>query len=72
MLKDFTDSLHSGSFAQRMDLAAAAGIGFQARMGLGFGVRYVAGLSKVGDFQPTSIKPDLKTSVVQASVLWVF
>ncbi len=71
-LKDFTDSLHSGSFAQRMDLAAAAGIGYQSRRGLGFGVRYVAGLSKVGDFQPTSIKPDFKTSVVQASIFWVF
>ena len=71
-LKDFTDSLHSGSFAQRIDLAAAAGIGYQSRMGLGFGVRYIAGLSKVGDFQPTSIKPDFKTSVVQASIFWIF
>lgn len=71
-LKDFRDSLQAGSFAQRLDLAAAGGIGYQSPFGLGIGLRYVAGLSKVGDFQPTSIKPDFKTSVIQASIFYVF
>lgn len=71
-LKDFTDSLHPGSFAQRMDLAAAGGIGYQSRSGLGIGVRYVSGLSKVGNFQPTNTKPDFKTAVIQASIFYLF
>jgi hypothetical protein len=41
-------------------------------MGLGFGVRYVAGISKVGDFQASAINPDFKTSVAQASIFYVF
>ncbi len=58
-------------FANNLDLAGALGVGFQAKFGLGFGVRYIAGLSKVGNFDATSnLNPDFKNSVVQASIYY--
>lgn len=59
-------------FANKLDLAAAAGIGYQSRSGFGIGVRYVAGLSKVGDFQLSNVKTDFQTSVIQASIFYIF
>jgi hypothetical protein len=58
------------NFAKNLDLAAAGGIGYQSPIGLGVGVRYVAGLSKVGDFSGQPINPDFKNSVIQASIFW--
>jgi len=62
----------TGDFAKKMDLAAAAGLGYQSKSGFGFGVRYVAGLSKVGDFNISNVKTDFKTSVAQASIFYIF
>jgi Outer membrane protein beta-barrel domain len=61
-----------GEFAKSLDLSAAGGLGYQSKSGLGFGVRYVAGLSKVGDFQISDTKPDFKNSVMQASIFYIF
>ena len=58
------------NFAKNLDIAAAAGIGYQSPIGLGVGVRYVAGLSKVGNFSSQTIDPDFKNSVIQASLFW--
>ncbi|MCF0040032.1 porin family protein [Dyadobacter fanqingshengii] len=58
------------NFAKNLDLGAAAGIGYHSPIGLGVGVRYVAGLSKVGDFTGQDIDPDFKNSVIQASIFW--
>ncbi|WP_031529115.1 porin family protein [Dyadobacter crusticola] len=58
------------NFAKNLDLAAAGGIGYQSPIGLGVGVRYVAGLSKVGNFTGQNINPDFKNSVIQASLFW--
>lgn len=58
------------NFAKNLDLAAAGGIGYQSPIGLGIGVRYIAGLSKVGDFSGQNINPDFKNSVIQASLFW--
>ncbi|TDE14869.1 porin family protein [Dyadobacter psychrotolerans] len=58
------------NFAKNLDLSAGAGIGFQSKIGLGAGVRYIAGLSKVGDFTGQSFDPDFKNSVIQASIFW--
>ncbi|MCE7063910.1 porin family protein [Dyadobacter sp. CY326] len=58
------------NFAKNLDLAAAGGIGYQSPIGLGVGVRYVAGLSKVGNFTGQDINPDFKNSVIQASLFW--
>ncbi|TDE08710.1 porin family protein [Dyadobacter psychrotolerans] len=58
------------NFAKGLDLSVGAGIGFQSNVGLGVGVRYIAGLSKVGDFSGNDIDPDFKNSVIQASIFW--
>lgn len=56
-------------FAKDLDLAAALGLGFQTKNGLGIGARYIAGLSKVGDFEASSgIDPDFKNSVFQVGI----
>lgn len=57
-------------FAKNLDLGVGGGIGYQSKIGLGLGVRYTAGLSKVGDFSGQDISPDFKNSVIQASVFW--
>jgi len=58
------------NFAKGLDLSVGAGIGYQSKIGLGIGARYVAGVSKVGDFSGSSIDPDFKNSVIQASIFW--
>lgn len=58
------------NFAKNLDLSVGAGIGFQSSIGLGIGVRYIAGLTKVGDFTRQDIDPDFKNSVIQASLFW--
>ncbi|MCF2487666.1 porin family protein [Dyadobacter sp. CY347] len=58
------------NFAKNLDLAAAGGIGYHSPIGLGVGVRYIAGLSKVGNFSGQDINPDFKNSVIQASIFW--
>ena len=56
-------------FAKNLDLSAAAGIGFQTKKGFGIGGRYLAGLSKVGDFITTpSADPDIKNSILQIGI----
>lgn len=63
----------SGSdFAKKLDLAAVGGIGYQSKIGLGVGVRYVYGLSKVGDFNLSNINNDFKNNSAQASIFYVF
>ena len=58
-----------GNFAKDLDLSAGAGLGFQTKGGLGVGARYLVGLSKVGDFEPSSgIDPDFKNSVIQVGL----
>lgn len=58
-------------FAKNLDISLGAGLGYQTNIGLGIGVRYVAGLSKVGDFSSQEINPDFKNSVIQGSLFWV-
>ena len=57
------------NFAKNLDLAIGAGLGFQSASGFGIGARYLAGLSKVGDFDPSEdANPDFKNSVIQIGV----
>src|SRR5690606_27573924 len=58
------------NFAKNLDLAVGGGIGYQSAIGLGIGVRYIAGVSKVGNFTGQNINPDFKNSVIQASLFW--
>lgn len=58
-------------FAKNLDLAGGVGLGYQANFGLGIGARYIAGFSKVGDFNSTAaMNPDFKNSVIQFSVFF--
>ncbi|SFW79124.1 porin family protein [Chitinophaga sancti] len=52
--------------AKQLDFGAAAGLGYQSKMGLGFGVRYVAGVSKAG------MSGDFRSGVAQGSVFYIF
>ena len=57
------------NFAKDLDLSAAIGAGIQTKKGLGVGIRYLAGLSKVGDFEATDVlSPDFKNSVLQVGI----
>jgi Outer membrane protein beta-barrel domain len=59
------------SIAKSMDLSVAGGIGYHSKTGLGAGVRYTAGISKVGDFTAANgINPDYKNGVLQLSVFY--
>ena len=59
-------------FAKKLDLAGVGGIGFQSKIGLGIGVRYVYGVSKVSDFDASNVKNDFKNNNIQASIFYVF
>lgn len=56
------------NFAKDLDLSVGAGLGWQSPAGLGIGARYMAGLSKVGDFDSGAIDPDFKNSVIQVGL----
>ena len=55
-------------FAKNLDLSIGAGLGFQSASGFGIGARYLAGLSKVGDFDASEANPDFSNSVIQIGV----
>ncbi len=60
-------------FAKNLDLSIGGGIGYHSKSGFGLGGRYMAGISKVGDFKTSttnSINPDFKNSVIQISVFY--
>lgn len=66
--QDFADQTIR-DFANDLDLSIAMGFGVRSKSGLGIGMRYNAGVSKVGDFSPaTGIDPDFKNGVVQLSL----
>lgn len=58
------------NFAKNLDLSVGAGLGYHTKSGFGVGARYMAGISKVGDFDKNTIDPDFKNSVVQLSVFY--
>ncbi len=61
-------NLPVNSFAKNLDLSLGAGIGYHAKSGFGIGARYLAGLSKVGDFNTNqTMDPNFRNSVIQLS-----
>jgi len=59
------------TFAKNLDLSVAGGVGFHSESGIGVGARYVAGLSKVGDYDASQgVNPDFKNSVIMLSVFY--
>lgn len=62
---------NADSLAKSTDLSVAGGIGFHSKVGFGAGVRYTAGISKVGDFKASNgINPDYKNGVLQFSIFY--
>lgn len=61
----------SEDFAKSTDLSIAGGLGYHSPIGLGVGVRYTAGLSKLGDFNFQNPQtPDWKNGVLQFSLFY--
>ena len=69
--EDFS-GINTSNFAKKIDLGAAGGLGYQSKMGLGIGARYIYGLSKVADFNASNINNDFKNNSIQASIFYVF
>lgn len=67
-----TPDLDLGKLTKSLDLSAALGMGYQSASGFGLGARYLAGLSRVGDFSGKDISPDFRNSVFQFSLFWIF
>jgi hypothetical protein len=70
--KEEVAGLSGNEFAKKLDFGAVGGIGYQSKIGLGIGVRYIYGLSKVSDLNTSGIKNDFKNSNAQVSVFYVF
>lgn len=69
--EDFNEDASVDHFAKNLDLSLAGGVGYHSRSGFGIGARYIAGLSKVGDFEKSTLRdPDFKNSVVQVSLFY--
>jgi hypothetical protein len=71
-LKEEVSGYSGTDFAKKIDGSAVGGIGYQSKMGLGIGVRYVYGISEVGNFTSTAINNDFKNTNIQASLFFVF
>jgi len=58
-------------FAKGLDLSIGAGLGYQTKSGFGIGARYLAGLSKVGDFDPsTGFENDFRNGIIQVGLFY--
>jgi len=60
----------SEDFAKSTDFSIAGGIGYHSPIGLGIGARYTAGLSKLGDYDVSTTRPDWKNGVAQISIFY--
>jgi hypothetical protein len=70
-LDEKVDNQSIGNFAKDLDLAIDAGIGWHGNGGFGIGARYVAGISKVGDFNETTAQsPNFRNGVAQLSLFY--
>lgn len=71
-LDEKIDGNSSQDFAKSTDLSIAGGIGYHSSIGIGIGARYVAGLSKVGNFDIGTATPDWKNGVIQVGIFYTF
>ena len=70
-VKDNINNTTGSGFAKKLDLAFVGGLGYQTKFGLGIGVRYVAGLSSVGNFDISNVNTNFRTNVAQASIFYI-
>jgi len=71
-IKEDVAGINTNNFANRVDVGAAGGIGYQTKMGIGIGARYIYGVSKVSDFNVSNITNNYKNNTVQADIFYVF
>lgn len=60
------------AFAKKIDFGGIAGLGYQSKMGLGIGARYIYGFQKIPDQTIPNISSELKNNSIQASIFFVF
>jgi hypothetical protein len=71
-VKEDVGGLTDTKFAKKYDVGAVGGIGYQSKIGLGIGARYVYGLQKVSDGSNTALVNDFKNNAIQANIFYVF
>jgi len=71
-LGDNLDKTTYSQFAKQLDMGVAGGIGYLSKMGLGIGVRYIGGMTRVADFNINNAQPNFRNSMAQASVFYIF
>jgi Outer membrane protein beta-barrel domain len=59
------------NFINTIDLSLALGIGYQSKNGFGIGGRYLAGLSRVANFDDNTA-PNFKNGIIQAGISYCF
>ena len=70
-LSDNTTNRSVESFANDLDVAVDAGLGYHSSSGFGIGGRYVVGVSKVGDFEADDLaNADAKNGVAQLFIFF--
>lgn len=65
-------NFNGADFAKKIDFGVAGGIGYQSKIGLGIGARYVYGIEKVLNSPIANVTPDFKNNNIQASLFFVF
>lgn len=58
-------------FAKKIDFGVAGGLGYQSKIGLGIGARYIYGIQKVAE-TPSVALGDFKNNNIQASLFYTF
>ncbi|SDD41001.1 Opacity protein [Mucilaginibacter pineti] len=69
-VKEDVGGLTDIKFAKKYDVGAVGGIGYQSKIGLGIGARYVYGIQKV--FDSNTLVNDFKNNTIQANIFYVF
>ncbi len=70
-LNEKTEQMPIDNFSKNLDLAIDAGLGYHGNSGFGIGARYIAGISKVGDFSGDAARnPDFRNGVFQLSLFY--
>jgi hypothetical protein len=64
--------LTNGDFAKKLNFGAVGGVGYQLTSGLGVSLRYIYGLTKVGDTNNLPVSGNFKSATAQASLFYTF
>jgi opacity protein-like surface antigen len=70
-MKEDLGGITDAKFAKKIDFGVAGGLGFQSKIGLGIGGRYIYGLQKVQEVSSATLG-DFKNNSIQASIFYKF